>query len=576
MSADPSDDTNALLLRLIQGAGNSENTPRLPSADFAPPSDIFIVNILFSLSLTCAVAASFFAVLGRQWLMYYHHHSGETTDKRRFEQLLRFQAAERWRLVAFLDIVLPTLLQLALAVFSVGLILYLHSPGAVLSYPPLALLAAALAGLILSGGLCLWDPFCPFKTPASQVVTLIATALPFKPIISWWRVAARSSSRLIHRQNEFREEEHSLHDLPQNSDQQQKKPRRGPRSPHPTIYRPIEDPKVLRADLVRRVLTISEDKNTLYHTALNLSALKDPVTLGRVLSDEVAVERLRSLYLEAQARWNTDGDAVRREGIAYGTALMHLVLSVGSLAHLLPPESRDQLTQNPDSTFWRPAVNSKLLNFLGELEDHLRVDRVEQTQASQRSQFLFIASRALQVIAPWGWMTKGDLYILYSYILAFELPPWSALSWLALTIKLSTRRISDSGNRLPTMTPLSWALEIFTKIQHMYQGAQDARSICEDVMQSLRTITKSWPQKPPNDIYFKLIRSLCQAENETGIFTRSSLDIGAEVPEIFTNLLVSIESNIRRSSPTEDLSKERSLRRDCLQFFGADLDQPWP
>ncbi|KIO27032.1 hypothetical protein M407DRAFT_23722 [Tulasnella calospora MUT 4182] len=577
MSADPSDDTNALLLQLVQGAGNSANAPRLPSADFAPPSDIFIVNILFSLSLTCAVAASFFAVLGRQWLMYYHRGSGQTNDKRRFEQLLRSQAAERWGLVPILDIVLPTLLQLALAVFGVGLILYLYSLGAVLAYAPLALLSAALAGLILSVGFCLWDPFCPFKTPASQVVAFVASALPSKRIASWWAVATKRSSGLIRRQSyESKGEEHSLHDLSQNSSQQENKHLRGQRGTHPTIHRAVRDPKVLRADLVRRVLTISEDKNALYHTALNLSAVRDPVTLGRVISDDVGVERLRNLYLEAQARWSTDGDAVRREAIAYGTALMHIVLSVGSLTHLLPPESRDQLIQNPDSTFWRPTVNSKLLNFLGELEDHLRVDRVEQTQASQRSQFLFIASRALQVIAPWGWMTKGDLYVLHSYILAFELPPWPALSWLALTIKLSTRRISDSGNRLPTMTPLSWALENFTKIQRMYRGVQDTRSICEDVMESLRTITKSWPQKPPNDVYFNLIRSLCQAENETGIFTRSSLNVGAEIPELLTSLLVSIESNIRRSPPTVDQSKERSLRQDCLRFLGAELDQPWP
>lgn len=471
MSPDPSDDTNALLLQLVQGPGNSANASRLPSAEFAAPSDILIINILFSLSLTCAVAASFFAVLGRQWLMYYDHRSGQTTDKRRFEQLLRSQAAERWGLVPILDIVLPTLLQLALAIFSVGLILYLHSLGAVLSYAPLALVSAGLAGLILSIGFCLWDPFCPFKTPASHVFTLIAGAFPSKRIVSWLAVIAKRSSGPVRRQSyESKGEEHSLHELSQDSILQETNPLRGQPGTHPTIRRPVKASKILRADLVRRVLTISDDKNALYHAALNLSAVRDPVTLDRVISDEVAVERLRNLYLEAQARWNADGDAVRREAIAYGTALMHIVLSVGSLTHLLPPDSRIQLIQNPDSTFWRPTVNSKLLNFLGELEDHLRVDRVEQTQTSQRSQFLFIASRALQVIAPWGWMTKGDLYVLYSYILAFELPPWPSLSWLALTIKLSTRRISDSGNRLPTMTPLSWALEIFTKIQHMYRG----------------------------------------------------------------------------------------------------------
>lgn len=472
MSADSSDDTNALLLQLIQGSGNSGSTPRLPSADFTPPSDILVVNILFSLSLTCAIAASFFAVLGRQWLMYYRQRSGEGTDKQRFEQLLRSQAAERWGLVPILDIVLPTLLQSALVVFSVGLILYLHSLGAALAYAPLGLLSAASGGLVLSVGFCLWDPFCPFKTPASQVVTFLASLFPSNSITSALATAAKWSSRLIrHHTHQPKGEGHNLHDLSHSLSQQENKfPPHETLGTHMVFHRLVEDPRNLRADLFRRVLRISEDKNTLYHAALNLSAVKDSVTLGRVMSDDVTVERLRSLYLEALARWNTDGALARTETIAYGTAFMHIVLSVGSLSHLLPPESRYQLLQDPESTFWRPTVNSKLLNFLGELEDHLRVDKVEPTHVSQRSQFLFIACRALQVIAPWGWMTRGDLYVLYSYILAFELPPWPALSWLALTIKLSTRRIGDSQNRLPNMTPLSWALDNFTKLQLMYRG----------------------------------------------------------------------------------------------------------
>lgn len=95
-------------------------------------------------------------------------------------------------------------------------------------------------------------------------------------------------------------------------------------------------------------------------------------------------------------------------------------------------------------------------------------------------------------------------------------------------------------------------------------------------MQSLRTIANSWPQKPPNDVYFNLIRSLCKAENETGIFTRSTVDVGAEVPEVLADLLMSIETNIRLSSTTVDRSKERRLRQDVLLFLGTGLDQPWP
>ncbi|KIO21808.1 hypothetical protein M407DRAFT_35317, partial [Tulasnella calospora MUT 4182] len=72
MSADPADDTNALLLQLVAG-GNStiRSVDDLPSATFTPSPGIFPVNVLFSLSLTLAIVSSFLAVLGQQWLVYY-------------------------------------------------------------------------------------------------------------------------------------------------------------------------------------------------------------------------------------------------------------------------------------------------------------------------------------------------------------------------------------------------------------------------------------------------------------------------------------------------------------------------
>ncbi|KIO20202.1 hypothetical protein M407DRAFT_60064, partial [Tulasnella calospora MUT 4182] len=70
MTADPVDDTNALLMRLVRGNNSSLNV-RLPSDDFIPPPNALVVNVLFAMSLTCALLASFFAVLGRQWLAYY-------------------------------------------------------------------------------------------------------------------------------------------------------------------------------------------------------------------------------------------------------------------------------------------------------------------------------------------------------------------------------------------------------------------------------------------------------------------------------------------------------------------------
>ncbi|KIO16692.1 hypothetical protein M407DRAFT_85737, partial [Tulasnella calospora MUT 4182] len=68
MSADPADDTNALLLQLVKRGNATINSEAdLPSATFSPPSAIYPVNILFAMSLTCALMSSFLAVLGQQW-----------------------------------------------------------------------------------------------------------------------------------------------------------------------------------------------------------------------------------------------------------------------------------------------------------------------------------------------------------------------------------------------------------------------------------------------------------------------------------------------------------------------------
>ncbi|KAG8911187.1 hypothetical protein FRC01_005866 [Tulasnella sp. 417] len=119
MSADPADDTNALLaqnnailIQLVSGRNDSASLDTtLPSKSFAPSGAVLSVNILFALSLAFAIIASFLAVLGRQWLVYYRRRSGGGPDRQRWEQLKRFLGAERWGLELILDDILPSLLQ---------------------------------------------------------------------------------------------------------------------------------------------------------------------------------------------------------------------------------------------------------------------------------------------------------------------------------------------------------------------------------------------------------------------------------------------------------------------------------
>ncbi|KIO27353.1 hypothetical protein M407DRAFT_23395, partial [Tulasnella calospora MUT 4182] len=115
MSADPADDTNALLLQLVKGGNATFNSEAdLPSATFSPPPAIYPVNMLFAVSLACALMSSFLAVLGQQWLVYYRKRSGGGAEHQRKEQLRRQLGAQRWRLELVLDDILPGLLQVGL------------------------------------------------------------------------------------------------------------------------------------------------------------------------------------------------------------------------------------------------------------------------------------------------------------------------------------------------------------------------------------------------------------------------------------------------------------------------------
>ncbi|KAG9028756.1 hypothetical protein FS837_003796 [Tulasnella sp. UAMH 9824] len=179
MSADPADDTNALLLQtnaiLLQmalGRNMSIEVPTpLPSTKFSPPKDMFVVNVLFAVSLSFALISSFLAVLGRQWLVYYRKRGGSGPDRRRWEQLKRYLGAERWHLELVLDDILPTLLQIGLILFCIAIVIYLDTLDHTLSRIVGGLLAAALGIFVLTAMFTTWDRFCPFHSPLSHFIS---------------------------------------------------------------------------------------------------------------------------------------------------------------------------------------------------------------------------------------------------------------------------------------------------------------------------------------------------------------------------------------------------------------------
>ncbi|KIO21992.1 hypothetical protein M407DRAFT_28474 [Tulasnella calospora MUT 4182] len=204
MSADPADDTNALLLQLVMGKNrNITSADDLPSASFAPTSGIFFINILFCFSLALALLAAFLAVLSQQWLVYYRKCSGGGADAQRWEQLQRYLGAKRWRLEAILDDILPLLLQLRLIIFCIAFALYLGTLSRWICYAAAIPMSLALACILFISFSAAADQWCPFKTPLSHALRGVPPpmAQPAWHIIlyclSWGMTKAKKAKGII-------------------------------------------------------------------------------------------------------------------------------------------------------------------------------------------------------------------------------------------------------------------------------------------------------------------------------------------------------------------------------------------
>ncbi|KAG9020967.1 hypothetical protein FS837_007699 [Tulasnella sp. UAMH 9824] len=364
MSADPADDTNALLFHLVTGGNlNITSMDDLPSASFSPASGMFSINILFSLSLTLALLAAFLAVLGQQWLVYYRKRSGGA-NAQRWEQLRRYLGAKRWRLEAILDDILPSLLQLGIIIFCIAFALYLRKLSPRVCYAVAIPMGLALACILFMAISAAVDQWCPFKSPLSRALQLIPpsvsrpvwhtglysfsialtegekvkaiigraagpmirsakqTAVRLKPwasgILRRAKDFAATWTKFVIRQGS--EETRDSYGVPSSARHSWPKYSSNLVSRiAEKVPRPAEPVKRLNAIAVKRILCTSEDPNALIYTGVNLCALKSPRLSEWLLSNEEVYNRL----------WK----AAERYGDVYGLNQTSFAL------HVLPPRA---------------------------------------------------------------------------------------------------------------------------------------------------------------------------------------------------------------------------------------------
>ncbi|KIO24298.1 hypothetical protein M407DRAFT_26318 [Tulasnella calospora MUT 4182] len=289
----------------------------------------FPVNILFSLSLTLALLASFLAVLGQQWLVCGRKRSSGGADAQRWEQLRRYLGAKRWRREAILDDILSSLLQLGLVIFCISFVLYLGTLSGPMCYTVAVPIGFALTCVLVMA--FLWKAVLLFLYWAStwfskgklfignaihRIGMITRKACMTLKVPSRVRQLVQAARKLIINQ-------------PWEGDQ------KAPPSPAFTmvswlaknISRTAEPVNQLTLIAAKRVICTSEDINALLYAAINLQAIRSTEEVRWLLDDD-------ELYSHLSDAWQalTIGETRRSspsfmQMSAFSSSLLHLVLS---------------------------------------------------------------------------------------------------------------------------------------------------------------------------------------------------------------------------------------------------------
>jgi len=166
LQPNPTDLTNALLLRVLQQNTSFGGTDPLTPISSVPSSVIGAQSVLLaSLSITLFVA--FVAVLGKQWILYYTRVTtwGNIVNRGK-ERQAKLVGLQKWGLHLIMDS-LPVMLQFALLLFGVALAAYLWDLNVSVAGAALAITSVGLALYACIAVVAATHSDCPFQTPLS-------------------------------------------------------------------------------------------------------------------------------------------------------------------------------------------------------------------------------------------------------------------------------------------------------------------------------------------------------------------------------------------------------------------------
>ncbi|KAG9006517.1 hypothetical protein FRB93_008645 [Tulasnella sp. JGI-2019a] len=195
LSANPVDETNALLRLLVTQSSNGTLAGSGVSK-FVLDTAAVRMNAFFAASLVTSLLAAFGAVVGKQWLIHYSQTGqvGELEKQCRKRQK-KFAGAQRWHLQTVVEL-LPTLLQISLLAFFVGLADFFWSLNTIIAMVVMSLSGFAFLIYAFTTVAAVIDTKCPFQSHTTHRIrrtlyyihhyytTRLRTSRPKRPVIA--------------------------------------------------------------------------------------------------------------------------------------------------------------------------------------------------------------------------------------------------------------------------------------------------------------------------------------------------------------------------------------------------------
>ncbi len=154
-----------LVQRAIANGSHVETVSSLnPQTAFVPAATDVWVNGLWFVNLFLSLTTALVAVLVKQWLHHYVVLPSGTPRDRCFVRQYRYLGFQKWRVEVIVG-VLPVLMHLALALFFIGLSLFLHPLRAALSWVVCAGTVLLIVAYAIVTILPMCFPQCPYRTP---------------------------------------------------------------------------------------------------------------------------------------------------------------------------------------------------------------------------------------------------------------------------------------------------------------------------------------------------------------------------------------------------------------------------